>query len=106
MRCAINKILPVINKIKDPLPCHWRETLKLIDISKALEQIHQPDSRKLLDASRRRLVFDEFLLLQLALGLRRIQLRQKNAPVLEADTKAERLKDFQRLLPFQFTDAQ
>ncbi|NBP99572.1 MAG: ATP-dependent DNA helicase RecG, partial [Synechococcaceae bacterium WB6_3A_227] len=91
---------------KDPLPCHWRETLKLIDLSKALEQIHQPDSRDLLDASRRRLVFDEFLLLQLALGLRRIQLRQKNAPVLEADTKAERLKDFQKLLPFHFTDAQ
>jgi len=106
LRGAINIILPVINKIKDPLPCHWRETLKLIDLSKALEQIHQPDSRDLLDASRRRLVFDEFLLLQLALGLRRIQLRQKNAPVLEADTKAERLKDFQKLLPFQFTDAQ
>jgi len=106
LRESVIKILPVVNQLLDPLPDIWRLKLKLISLREALYQIHQPESRDSLQASRRRLVFDEFLLLQLALGLRRLQIKLKNAPVLPASAVGNRLNSFQKLLPFQFTPAQ
>ena len=106
LRESVIKILPVVNQLLDPLPDIWRLKLKLISLREALYQIHQPESADFLQASRRRLVFDEFLLLQLALGLRRLQIKLKNAPVLPASAVGNRLLNFQKLLPFQFTPAQ
>lgn len=96
LRESVIKILPVVNQLLDPLPDIWRLKLKLISLREALYQIHQPESRDSLQASRRRLVFDEFLLLQLALGLRRLQIKLKNAPVLPASAVGNRLNSFQK----------
>jgi ATP-dependent DNA helicase RecG len=106
LREVISKIFPILMHINDPLPRQLQAQLKLLDLPHALEQIHQPHSKDQLEAARRRLVFDEFLLLQLALGIRRQQLRQRQAPILPDNSNGQKLLQFLELLPFQFTPAQ
>ncbi|MEB3176423.1 MAG: ATP-dependent DNA helicase RecG [Synechococcus sp.] len=106
LRGAIKTVLPRLQRREDPLPQRWRQELQLPGLAEALCNIHQPRERDELDAARRRLVFDEFLLLQLTLGQRRLMHRQRQAPVFAASLNGERLQAFRRLLPFQFTAAQ
>ena len=106
LRQAVQAVLPVLTRLQDPLELCWREQWQLMPLAEALAQIHGPSSRQALEASRRRLVFDEFLLLQLALGQRRQQLRQRPAPVLALGSQGRLLQGFLKLLPFSFTDAQ
>jgi ATP-dependent DNA helicase RecG len=70
-----------------------------------LQQIHLPDQQSSLSAARRRLVFDEFLLLQLGLLQRRHALTSRPAPPLMAPAGAL-LQAFLDLLPFPLTGAQ
>jgi len=56
----------------------------LLSIGDALREIHSPSSQAALDAARRRLVFQELLVLQLALAMRRRHLTTSlSAPSLE-----------------------
>ena len=106
LRQAVAAALKALRPGPDPLPEPWRQRLKLVAKADARIGIHQPTNRDHLDACRRRLVFDEFLLLQLNLAQRRLQYRQRQAPALPAAAVGERLKAFRALLPFRFTDAQ
>ena len=106
LRNAIKAVLPSLQRRDDPLPQRWRQELHLPGLVEALCNIHQPRQRDELDAARRRLVFDEFLLLQLTLGQRRLMHRQRQAPAFDTSLNGERLQAFRRLLPFQFTAAQ
>ena len=54
----------------------------MLSLAEALRCIHAPRCREELDQARRRLVFDEFLLLQLGLLQRRSELRSRPAPEL------------------------
>jgi ATP-dependent DNA helicase RecG len=60
----------------DPLPTAVREQLDLVDRTQALWGIHLPTDLSDVAPARRRLVFDEFLRLQLLLALRRRRLEQ------------------------------
>jgi ATP-dependent DNA helicase RecG len=77
-----------------------------MDRAVALGQIHRPEDQAQLQSARTRLVFDEFLLLQLALGLRRERLRRQSAPALLAPAQANLVQRFLALLPFELTGAQ
>jgi ATP-dependent DNA helicase RecG len=59
-------------RIQDFLPHGIRRSDRLMELSRALYQIHFPDSQEQLKAARHRLAFDEIFLLQLGM------LRQKN----------------------------
>jgi ATP-dependent DNA helicase RecG len=74
----------------------------LLPIQTALKQIHQPKDRVELAAARRRLIYQELLMLQLALAWRRSRLlRAAGAPELVVDAKIDaRIK---RLFPFEPT---
>jgi ATP-dependent DNA helicase RecG len=107
VRKAIASLLPQLAHWPDPLPAPLRQQGQLLPRGVALQQIHQPADNERLQAARRRLVFDEFLLLQLSLGQRRLRFRQRPAPPLvlpqgESDLVAE----FLDLLPFALTAAQ
>ena len=106
LRQAIARVLPRLRRCRDPLPQRWRTELSLPGLVDALHLIHQPTSREALDGARHRLVFDEFLLLQLTLAQRRLMHRQRQAPALSASLDGARLTAFRELLPFRFTDAQ
>ena len=92
----------------DPLPRAVRtEMAPLLSRAEAVEQIHRPSDATRLRQARRRLVFDEFLLLQLAIALRRQRLKARIAPRLQTPGgEAGRMGRLLTLLPFSLTPAQ
>jgi ATP-dependent DNA helicase RecG len=67
MRQLMAAVLPQVAHGPEPLPQALRQREGLLERSTALLQIHQPRNQAELQASRRRLVFDEFLLLPFGL---------------------------------------
>ncbi len=115
MRQAIQALLPLVRRWPEPLPQSLLRQEQLMGRALALEQIHAPSDRDQLQASRRRLVFDEFLLMQLGLLQRRRQLTQRPAPPLTLAAAPPDgglvgggglMERFLQLLPFPFTAAQ
>ena len=107
LRQLVEVVLPLLRDWPDPLPEAIRHSQGLIGRADALTQIHAPANQEQLQASRRRLVFDEFLLLQLSLAQRRHQLRQRQAPPLLLLPGGEGLVErFLAILPFALTQAQ
>ena len=107
VRKAIATLLPQLAHWPDPLPAPLRQQCQLLPRGVALQQIHQPSDNDRLQAARRRLVFDEFLLLQLSLGQRRLRFRQRPAPPLVLPQgESDLVAGFLDLLPFALTAAQ
>ncbi|HYP03503.1 MAG TPA: DEAD/DEAH box helicase, partial [Cyanobium sp.] len=107
LRLSIEAILPLVALWPDPLEPRLRDSLDLPDRAEALRQIHRPVDRNQLQAARRRLVFEEFLLLQLALAQRRLRLQRSEAPPLVLPPGSDDLvARFLALLPFPLTAAQ
>ncbi len=106
-RDLIDIVLPFTSEWSDPLSPGQLKEHSLITKSEAMNSIHKPLDQKSLRSARRRLVFDEFLLLQLGLLRRRSELRKSAAPALNISVQSEGLVDnFFRLLPFELTKAQ
>jgi len=74
-RDFVEIVLPLAVHMIDPLPMSSRTRRGLISRSEAMVCIHRPECQQSLAAARRRLVFDEFLMLQLGLLERRASLR-------------------------------
>ena len=109
LRAAIKPVLAAAAGWGDHLPAGLLEQERLLDLPTALVQIHRPDHQQRLAEARRRLVFDEFLLLQLGLLRRRRELTSRPAPPLAPPVAGHRsslLAAFLELLPFPLTGAQ
>ncbi|MCX5948158.1 MAG: ATP-dependent DNA helicase RecG [Cyanobacteria bacterium] len=107
LRRAIASLLPLVSHWPDPLSAALRQQLDFPSRHTALQQIHQPRDREQLQSSRQRLVFDEFLLLQLALAQRREHQRRRQAPPLVLlPGQVDLVARFLELLPFRLTGAQ
>jgi len=77
----------------------------LLPIETALWEIHCPSSRAAIDAARRRLVYQELFMLQLALRMHRgQQTRAHAAPSIAVDTRLD--ARIRARFPFEFTAAQ
>ncbi len=70
LRRAIQSALSQIEAFEEPLPTAFRKENNLISLKVALQNAHYPESEALRLQSRRRLVFEEFLYLQLAQCMR------------------------------------
>ena len=106
-RSLIDQVLPLAASWPDPLPAAMQRQFQLPALSEALQALHAPKDRESLDRGRRRLVFDEFLLLQLGLLRRRQALRSRTGPDLDLQSSTNGLVgEFMDLLPFRFTAAQ
>ncbi|MGC8843319.1 MAG: ATP-dependent DNA helicase RecG, partial [bacterium] len=86
----------------DILPSWVREKRKLLPISTAIREIHFPSSIQLLSEARRRLVYEEFFLLQLVLALRQKEYKEEKGRSLVFDVFGE----LEKVLPFKLTNAQ
>jgi ATP-dependent DNA helicase RecG len=87
------------------LPRSVRERLGLMPIQQAIAQIHFPDSEQAIDPARQRLVFEEFFLMQLGVGMQRQRTRQERGIAMRID--ADRLNEMlYRIVPFELTNAQ
>ena len=74
IRRAVKQALAeALHALHDPLPAPFRRERALKDLQWSVEQMHYPESEPDRLEARKRLVFEEFLYMQLALALRRAE---------------------------------
>jgi ATP-dependent DNA helicase RecG len=105
VREAVAAAMPATHNLKDPLPSGLRQKYNLMELKDAIANIHFPPDSDSLQASRRRLVFDEFFYLQLGLLQRQQKAKQVQTSAVFAP-RGELLEEFYKILPFQLTGAQ
>jgi ATP-dependent DNA helicase RecG len=106
IEAAMAATLPkVMNQLSDHLPEAFRKERELPALAEAYRSVHQPRSEAEIKAGFRRLAYDELLMLQLALAIKRSWTR--------ANSKAPALKWSERIdahirerFPFKLTEAQ
>src|SRR3979490_3171695 len=96
------KRTPVVREVAEPLPESVRARRSLVPIQDALREVHFPSEWKDLWSARRRLAFDELLVLQLALGQRRARWT-KEAKALPLRADDAEVADWIAALPFTLT---
>lgn len=100
--CVKNALNLLPETIKDPIPKCIREKYNLVDLKYALNNIHFPTSNEELLKARKRLIFEELLILQLGLLNLKYKSRKTNAMKIQQGY----FNEFQELLPFSLTNAQ
>jgi ATP-dependent DNA helicase RecG len=99
MRQAVERFA---GHLPEVLPPALRERQRLPDAATAMRLVHFPERLDEAKLGRRRFVYEEFLLLQLALGLRRRELRDRQrAPVLPVTPQID--QRIRRLFRFRLT---
>ena len=101
IRNALDKYL---SRLKECLPYDIRKRNNLLNLAKALINIHFPENHELQEEAYRRLSFEEFFLFQLPIILRK--LKRKDKIGIAHKVEGELLKGYISRLPFQFTAAQ
>lgn len=100
---AVKQALAMLpNTIKDPFPQQVREIFDLCDLRTALQNIHFPKGHEALERARKRLIIEELVVLNL--GMRYLQ--ESNRGMSGVKINIDYSNDFERLLPFEMTDAQ
>jgi ATP-dependent DNA helicase RecG len=93
------------HSLPEPLPEAIRRRHELMHRAEALLQIHLPESSGALEAARKRLVFEEFFLLQLGLLLRK-GANEEELPGIAFRTDGAKPRALRSALPFTLTSAQ
>ena len=100
---AVKKALAMLPEtIKDPIPQYIRDEYDIIGLREALTAIHFPSSPDDIEAARRRLIFEELLVLVIGMKSIKAMSESQTSVRIEKDHTAE----FVKLLPFRLTDAQ
>ncbi|MBI4498561.1 MAG: ATP-dependent DNA helicase RecG, partial [Chloroflexi bacterium] len=92
------------DRMPDPLPTALRRSLGLLPLAEALRTYHYPDSAQAQEDARRRLAFEELLLIQLGVLSQRRNRQQEHARPLAIDRAC--LAGFLAALPFALTGVQ
>lgn len=99
---ALNIYLPLI---EETLPEELRNRLDLMDVQEAIRNMHFPESETAHNAARKRLVFEELFLLQLALAMKKRKIEVPGQGIafnIPSDLKEQ----LENTLPFALTGAQ
>jgi len=104
-RKLIGEVLEQLRgQLQECLPFWIRKEYLLCECNFAIENIHFPQTQERFFQARRRLVFEEFFLLQLGLLLMKQTLQEgKEGIVLQKEYAVE---EFEKMLPFTMTNAQ
>lgn len=104
-----SRIAPLINKsldlLQDWLPEKIKKKHQLIDLKKAIRQIHFPDNHTEAEQAKERLAFEEMFLIHLAAWQRKKQW-QKKSLAYQLFIDQEKILEFISRLPFKLTNAQ
>ncbi len=104
-RLVRNAVEQFAGSVEEALPESLRTEYGVCTIQAALPQIHRPETDEQLQQARRRFVFQELLVLQLALAMRRHQLvHEQTAVPITLDQRID--SRVRRLLPFIMTPSQ
>lgn len=100
---AVREALAMLPEtLRDPLPDGIREEYSLCGLREALEQIHFPPELSAAEEARKRLVFEELLVLQLGLCL----MKRRGAAESRFPLRRDYTREFFSLLPYAPTAAQ
>ncbi|HUO45481.1 MAG TPA: DEAD/DEAH box helicase, partial [Acidimicrobiia bacterium] len=102
---AVSRALEVAQEIADVVPVSVRERRHLVDRTEAFFQIHFPSAPADAAAARRRLVYDEFFRLEVALALQKKQ-QMEEARGTKHQIEGEMVARFLGGLPYRLTTAQ
>lgn len=98
---TMRSALDFSDDIEDPIPQYIREKYRLPGISASLKAIHFPQNPEQLKSARRRLMFQELLMLQCGMLF-----VNSNRSVYSAAGIDDHSSEFEHLLPFNLTNAQ
>jgi len=103
---TIRAVLPeTLALIEDHLSAEHREGRELPSLSDAYRMIHAPGEEAEIASAKRRLAYDELLMLQLSVAIRRAHRRKvETAPALRFDERVD--AHIRERLPFRLTTAQ
>lgn len=99
---VINAIQLLPEKIKESIPDEIREKYDLITYDEAIRSVHFPGNKEMLMKARKRLIFQELLVLSLGLYSMKSGRRNETAVHIEKSYADE----FEKLLPFEMTSGQ
>ena len=99
-----NSLETVKDQLIEFLPADIRKRYNLAEINYSISNIHFPEDKNSFDYARRRLVFEELLLLQL--GLLSIKNRLNTGITGIQFKPVPEMEEFIRSIPFELTDAQ
>ncbi len=99
----INQIFSSGNQwFTDCLPQPLRDKLCLMEINRAVRELHSPSSEDMLGEARRRIIFEELFIFQL--GLMKLKGNRKETTPVEISQ--DYTDEFKKILPFKMTGAQ
>ena len=106
VRMAVQAALDLAaDRLEESLPAQFLDGKGLLPIAEAIRSLHRPASKQALEAARRRFVYQELLMLQLALRLHRgRQDHQQAAPPIDIDSRLD--QRIKALFSHPFTSAQ
>lgn len=104
-KAAASALDGYLRLVEDPLPETLLRSQRLKAIQWALRQIHQPASDEARAEARKRLIFDEFFFMQVALAMRRAETHQEPG-ISFAVSSSGVWAEVQKMLPFELTGAQ
>ncbi|MFH1479009.1 MAG: ATP-dependent DNA helicase RecG [Candidatus Omnitrophota bacterium] len=100
-----NAVTNHVNDIKEMLPYEIRQKNNLILLKEAVRNIHFPVSEVVLEKAKYRLIFDEFLLLQLGITLKKARVKL-DLDGISHNKEGDMLDRFRKSLPFIYTNSQ
>lgn len=92
--------------IKETLPAEVLRENRLVPLPQAITRLHRPETLEEAEHARRRLVFEEFLHLQIALAMRRAQTHREMGLVFDVEGQEGLWDEIHKMLPFDLTGAQ
>jgi len=101
LRFLVSQVIGLAKTLPDYLPESIKKDYSLIDLARAIYQIHFPKNQGEIDEAKKRLAFDELFLLQLRSQIIRRELKHLNAPAIIF--QEELTKKFVTDLPFALT---
>ena len=99
---CVRQLLPHAELLPDPLPSEMLKKYRLLSKADAVRAIHCPATEEEAFAARRRLIYEELLVLQLGIG----RMKNHGAASTGAPMKKADASPFWELLPFSPTGAQ
>ncbi|HDP69904.1 MAG TPA: ATP-dependent DNA helicase RecG [Actinobacteria bacterium] len=105
IRKVIKNLLDKFINISDYMPIEMRKKLKIPSLCFSLKEIHFPSTKNTLNLARKRLLFDELFLMQLALAFKKKRFEQ-SATGIKHIIRKEEIASFLNLLPFKLTKDQ
>ncbi len=105
IRKAVRNLLATLPELPDPLPAALRLKYQLPGLLESYRKIHRPSSHADVEAARKRLRWDEALVLQVALAQRRAAVERQSAVPRRVRTGGL-LEAFDRAMPFTLTEGQ